>query len=267
MVIRSRSSASTSIYYPASIFSVSRPQGKQTKQVKAKVKDLPEFLELDPTACQTDMEMMRILHEALDLYKTTFLVPGNQEQPIERIATHFFNRNDKILVNLKKLPNRDKCGVAAVAIICMLKDNSTVCHLDYLAVNPEYRGGGIGSIFMTKFVIPTICQQYQRNITLECEGRLINWYCKLGAKKIDQLSESMLGDNKTLYSLLCFFRDDKDCNMELATAQSILTEIRNSFHGMGKLDIVEVTTTTPTSDNQQQDEEKKKTVYRWSRST
>jgi len=255
----SRTKESTSICFLASIFSVPRPQskqGKQGKQGKEKIKELPEFLELDPTACQTDMEMMRILHEALDLYKNTFLLPGNHEQPIERIATHFFNKNDKILVNLRKLPNKDKQGVAAVAIICVLKENETFCHLDYLAVNPEYRGNGIGSIFVTKFVIPTIREQYGRNLTLECEDRLINWYCKLGAKKIEQLPQSMLADNKTLYSLLCFYRSEQEEQVDEEKGNKILNEIRNPFHAMGKLDKLEV----PVSDN------KKKLIYRWNRS-
>jgi ribosomal protein S18 acetylase RimI-like enzyme len=207
------------------------------------VKQVPEaeFVELDPEACQVDAEWKRILQEALDLYKLTFLAPGNMEQPVEMIKNHFFNRNDKILVNLKKLPNRDKKGVAATAIICMLKENSHVCHLDYLCVNSEYRGNGIGSTFMTKFVIPYMTVKHNRNMTLECEEKLVNWYTKMGAKKLDFLPESKLGDLPTLYSFMCFFRPDNTYALDTITfedTQQILFEIREKFHGMGKYEII-----------------------------
>lgn len=218
---------------------------------------------MDPEACQHDSEMMRVLHEALDLYKTTFLVPGNQEQPVERIARHFFNRDDKILVNLKKLPNRDRLGVAAMAIICMLKENDHVCHLDYLAVNPEYRGGGIGTKFITQCVLKTMREQHKRHVTLECEDKLVNWYCKLGATRIDVLPQSVLGENSTRYSLLCFFYRESKVLDDLSSAHKLLLEIRNQFHGMGNLELIEEEDST---EEEQSKEGSKKITYRWSKS-
>jgi len=207
-----------------------------------------EFVELDPEACQADAEWMRILHEALELYRLTFLGPGSLEQSVESIARNFFNKDHTILVNLKKLPSRDKRGVAATAIVCVLKENTQFCHLDYLCVNSEYRGNGIGSVFMTQFVIPHILGHYKRCMTLECEEKLIRWYSKLGAKKLDVISDSMLGDLPALYSLMCFFTQDNlkgqqqqeagEDWMTAQVAQRVLFEVRHNYHGMGKHEMI-----------------------------
>lgn len=226
-------------------------------------------MELSPYMCESDEEYNRLLNESLELYSKTFLGEGSIEQPVEKIRKQFSLGNQKILVNLKTLPNKEKCGVAATAIICML-ENENFCHLDYLCVNSEYRGNGIGSIFMTQFVIPYITRdQYMRNLTLECIDKLIRWYIKLGAKLVQDVPSSQLGDSPVEFSLLCFSSVEAE-EVTQAQAQDVLFEIRRRFHGMSEFQMVEkmsmeddVELAGSNATSELNDQSKVKLVYKW----
>lgn len=183
------------------------------------------------------------MNESLDLYRRTFLGEGSLEQPIEKIMNQFMAGNQKILVNLKTLPNHKKCGVAATAIVCVLNDSESVFHLDYLCVNSEYRGNGIGSVFMTQFVIPHLNNHYGKHLTLECEERLMRWYNKLGAKTLSGVYSSRLGDLPAEYHLMCFLSSSSSSLSEneltASQAQQVLFEVRRRFHGMSDYELIE----------------------------
>ncbi len=236
-------------------------QAQQQQQEEEDPEDFhwSEFEELVPSKCQVPgSEWNRIMNEALDVYRRTFLGEDSLEQPVHKIIQRFMDGHQKILVNLRVLPQREKCGVAATAIVCVLVDSPHMFHLDYLCVNSEYRGNGIGSVFMTQYVIPHMNQHYGKHLSLECEQRLMRWYSKLGATTLQDVYPSRLGNLPAQYHLMCFLSTKNgdvtgghDSDEELIShseALQALFEVRRRFHAMSDYELLEVVNDSNDSD-------------------
>jgi ribosomal protein S18 acetylase RimI-like enzyme len=88
-----------------------------------------------------------------------------------------------------------------VSAVMILTDQNPVAHIDYLFVNQEIRGRGVGSKFLTDMLKFFKKEGRYTGLTLECETKLIDFYKKFQAQKIETYP-SQFQDFEGLFNLM-----------------------------------------------------------------
>jgi GNAT superfamily N-acetyltransferase len=131
--------------------------------------------------------------QALELYRLSFSSPAEPpDDQIERLMHKGFYRT---------LVMYNEEGLVIACAFTIELPCSSVYHVDYFAVRPGMRGGGIGTKFFNSMVDFFRNEAKYPCITLESETRMVPYYLKLKCTDMQVQSDSF-GDDK--YFLLCY---------------------------------------------------------------
>lgn len=190
----------------------------------------------------TTTSNVHLLDHALALYTKNF--PGQAELSISAVLEFI----DRGIYRLLVMPADDSMGpdnkVAALAIVGILAQHSAYCHLDYVCVNENCRGKGLGTSFF-RHLAAFLAQEGRHSVlTLECERHLISWYSRLGALE-SGIADSFFPAQKEdgLYRFmilqLAMFTNTNDKKSPVAnnliaptTLRSVMAELRDRVHNM-----------------------------------
>jgi len=219
------------------------------------------------------------MNQIIQMYKDAFLSNGQDESSVADILSNFVihsnykcfalltsptttnsttNTTTNSTTNTTTTANQpQEHMVAAFAIVSMLNDNESFCHLDYISVSEQCRGNGTGSRFMKQFLIPHLT--INRHVTLECETRLVGWYSKLGANKLPVLDSIFAGrrfvfmyfessmsstalfnsaDSVADNAATATIMSNNESHITAALAQKVMGELRVKFHDLHVMNTV-----------------------------
>jgi len=160
------------------------------------------------------------LEATLILYKKVF--PESYEISIEEVKIFLLSGLYRIFISLKS--NK---VVAGAIISDIIPKNPHVCHLDYVFVNPEVQGKGIGTNFINEVINFLKEEGKNKTMTLECYSEMISFYKKFGA--YSSISPSQMGDHKKLFNFMAI-PIQKDHKLSSKEMNSILFSIRSLHH-------------------------------------
>jgi GNAT superfamily N-acetyltransferase len=132
------------------------------------------------------------LEETLVLYKRVF--PETYEIDIDGVKEFLLRGVYRIFISIQS------SRVAAGAIISAIPNHPEICHLDYIFVNKDMQGKGIGSKFITDLISHLKSQNRYKTMTLECYDELVGFYKRFGA--YTSIQPSQMGSYKKLYNFL-----------------------------------------------------------------
>lgn len=202
-----------------------------------------------------------LLDAALALYRKTF--PGQVEMSISEMLGYVARGTYRIMVlpaNAAAVaaPDTPSNEVAAAAFIALLQENASYCHLDYVCVNENYRGKGLGTAFFRHLATSLATEGKRAVLTLECEHHLIGWYKRLGGIE-SGIPDSIFPDQKDdgpfrfMAFQLSLFSENKGGSstsadatqppppskpalshhlISTASLKAVMAEVRHSVHNM-----------------------------------
>jgi len=156
------------------------------------------------------------LYETLCLYKKIF--PEAHEIDINGVKEFLEKGLYRIFISFQSNL------VSAGAIISdLIPNHPHLCHLDYVFVNKDLQGKGIGSKFMKDLISYLNYEKKNKTMTLECYDEIIPFYSKFGAYKAIQPSQ--MGNHMKLYNFLAI-PIDPDHKLNKNDMKSLLFALR-----------------------------------------
>jgi len=181
-----------------------------------------------------------LLDDALALYIKNF--PGQAELSISAVLDFVARGIYRLLVMPADESMASNNKVAALAIVGVLQQHSAYCHLDYVCVNENCRGKGLGTAFFRHLASFLAAEGRHTVLTLECEKHLISWYSRLGATE-SGIEDSLFPAQKEdgLYRFMTLqldkYASNNTINVPASNApatllRSVMSELRHRVHNM-----------------------------------